>query len=316
MPMRFTTPSLGGRGQQFLEAHHWEVAAAYRRLSADKWFVGTEAVMFDTLPLLGEPMFVKVNSIDVTVTYGVTRRLSLALNIPFSSGSHSRFYADANRHTVSASGLGDVNLIGNFWLRDPLDHANGNLALGLGVKAPTGRHNVMGGFWTATGTSRAAVDQSVQPGDGGWGIMLQTQGFWRIANRTHAYLGGNYLISPRERTEVPFRSTFVAVADVYSARLGIAYGLWPERGVSLSLGGRIDGTPAGDLIGGRDDWYRRPGSITYLEPGMAITRGAGTFRLNIPVRVSQHLGPDRSTARLNGGDLADRLIFVSYSTRF
>jgi hypothetical protein len=316
MPMRFTTPSLGGRGQQFLEAHHWEFAVAYRRLDADKWFIGTKVVTFDTLPLLGQPMFVKVNSIDVTVTYGVTRRLSLALNLPFSSGSHSRFYGDSARHTVSASGLGDVNVLGNFWLRDPLDHPNGNLALGLGVKAPTGRHNVMRGFWTATGTGLAPADQSVQPGDGGWGIMLQTQGFRRLANRTYGYLGGNYLMSPREKTEVPFRSTFVAVTDVYSARLGIAYSLWPEQGVSVSLGGRIDGTPAGDLIGGRDNAYRRPGSITYLEPGLAITRGAGTFRLNIPVRVYQHLGPDRSSARLDGGDLADRLIFASYSTRF
>lgn len=316
MPMRFTTPSLGGRGQQFLEAHHWEFAVAYRRLDADKWFIGTKAVTFDTLPLLGQPMFVEVNSIDVTVTYGVTRRLSLALNIPFSSGSHSRFYGDTARHTVSGSGLGDINLLGNFWLWNPLDHENGNLALGLGVKAPTGRHNVMGGFWTSTGTGRAPVDQSVQPGDGGWGIMLQAQGFRQIANRTYGYLGGNYLVSPREKTEVPFRSTFVAVPDVYSARLGIAYGLWPEQGLSVSLGGRIDGTPAGDIIGGRDNAYRRPGSITYLEPGLAITRGAGTLRLNIPVRVYQHLGPDRSSARLAGGDLADRLIFVSYTARF
>lgn len=315
MPMRFTTPSLGGRGQQYLEAHHWEIGAAYRRLYADKWFIGSQW-MEDSTPLYGQPMYVTVNSVDVTVTYGVTRRLSLALNIPFSSGSHSRFYGDSTRHSVSASGLGDVNLLGNFWLRDPLERASGNLAFGIGVKAPTGKHNVMGGFWTASTTSQAPVDQSVQPGDGGWGIMLEAQGFSKLGTRTYGYLAGNYLVSLREKTEVPFRSTVVAVPDVYSARLGIAYSLWPGQGVSMSLGGRIDGTPAGDLIGGRDDAYRRPGSIFYLEPGLAITRGPGTLRLNVPVRLHQHLGPDRSTARLNGGDLADHLIFVSYSTRF
>jgi hypothetical protein len=314
MPMRFITPSLGGRGQQYVEAHQWEAAVNYRRLYADKWFIGSDWQQ-DSTPLYGEPMYVTVNSIDVTVSYGLTRRFSLALNVPLSTGSHSRFYSDSARHSVSAKGLGDVNLVGNLWLQDPLDHAGGNLALGLGVKFPTGKHNVMGGFWTATGTGQAPVDQSVQPGDGGWAIMLQTQGFLRVATGLYGYVGGNYLVSLREQTEVPFRTAFVAVPDIYSARLGIAYGLWADQGLTVSLGGRIDGTPAGDLVGGRDNAYRRPGSIVYVEPGLALTRGAGTFRLNIPLRVHQALGPDRSSAGLNGGDLASHLLFVSYSMR-
>src|SRR5574341_633347 len=315
MPMRFITPSLGGRGQQYLDAGHWEIGAAYRRLYADKWFIGSEW-MQDSTPLFGEPMYVTVHSIDVTVTYGVTRRFSLALNVPFSTGSHSRFYGDSARHSVSAKGLGDVHLVGNLWFHDPLEHAGGNLALGLGVKVPTGKHNAMGGFWTATGTGQAPSDQSVQPGDGGWAILLQSQGFLRIGTGLYGYVGGNYLVSLREKTEVPFRTTFVAVPDVFSARLGLAYGLWSEQGLTASLGARIDGTTAGDLIGGRGDAYRRPGSLLYLGPGIAWTRGVGTFRFNIPVRVHQALGPDRSSAGLNGGDLADYLVFVSYSTRF
>src|SRR5439155_1341411 len=83
---------------------------------------------------------------------------------------------------------------------------------------------------------------------------------------------------PRESTEVasPIPGTPVvhlAVPDVYSARAGIAYALAPARGISLSLGGRIDGIPQGDLIGGRDNSFRRPGYALYLDPGIALRRG-------------------------------------------
>src|SRR3989449_9905216 len=82
-----------------------------------------------------------------------------------------------------------------------------------------------------------------------------------------------------------FRSTPVvhlAVPDVYSARAGIAYALAPARGISLSLGGRIDGIPQGDLIGGRDNSFRRPGYSLYLDPGIALRRGEGKVRVRWP----------------------------------
>lgn len=317
MPVRFTTPSLGGRGQRHLEARHWELTVAYRRLDADKWFTGTKVNEFDSLPLLGQPMYVKVNSLDFTAAYGLTRKLSLALTVPFSSGSHSRFYGDSARHSVSASGLGDINLVASQWLWDPMDHGNGNLAFGLGVKAPTGTHDEMGPFWGSPTVTTAPKDQSVQTSDGGWGVMLETHGFRRLARGTFGFVSGNYLMSTKESAGVPFRyGTVVAVADVYSARMGVAYAPWDTRDVSFSVGARVDGMTAGDVIGGRDNAYRRPGAIFYAEPGLAVSGAIGTFRLSMPIRVYQNLGPDRSAAKLDGGDLADYLLFASYTRGF
>ena len=59
MPVRFLSPSLGGYSG-FVEARHWEVGAAFRRLSADQWFVGS-AVRESAAPF-GQPLLLGIYS--------------------------------------------------------------------------------------------------------------------------------------------------------------------------------------------------------------------------------------------------------------
>jgi hypothetical protein len=67
------------------------------------------------------------------------------------------------------------------------------------------------------------------------------------------------MLSLREKTEVLFGPSFpgssVSVPDVYHAKLGFAYAAWPEGGLSMSLGSRIDGVPAHDMA---EDGVTRP----------------------------------------------------------
>src|SRR3954463_13341071 len=105
MPVRFTSPGLGGQRQSFLASGEWQIGAAYRHLGADQWFVGT-AVNELAAPF-GKPLYLDINSLDLSVAYGVSRRISVALTLPFSYGTHSRLYADSVRHKVSGLGLGD-----------------------------------------------------------------------------------------------------------------------------------------------------------------------------------------------------------------
>jgi hypothetical protein len=252
MPVRFTTPSLGGQGElqvTDLAAHQWRIALGYRHLHADQLFVGTQL-----LPT-SQPLIINLHSVDVTTTYAVTERWSLSLTVPFLYGMQSRLYADSARHAVTAIGLGDVSLVGSRWLLDP-HNQSGNIAVGLGVKAPTGTHRATDAYFLAGGTSiQYPVDQSIQPGDGGWGVILQLQAYRRAFPNGIAYLTGSYLINPRGLSDVakdPGSTVFWSVPDVYSARLGLAYAVWPEQGVSVSLGGRIDGQPVRNLIGGGD----------------------------------------------------------------
>src|SRR4051794_4135054 len=135
MPVRFLSPSLGGYSG-FAEARHWEVGAAFRRLSADQWFVGPD--VRESAAPFGQPLFLNIYSLDATLTYGFTERLSVTFTVPFSRGTHSRFYADGKRHTVKAAGLGDVSGMANMWLRRPSRQSSGNLAIGLGFKTASG----------------------------------------------------------------------------------------------------------------------------------------------------------------------------------
>src|SRR5439155_16701319 len=116
MPVRFTTPSLGGQGElqvADLAGHQWRIAVGYRHLHADQLFVGTQVVPTN------QPLIINLHSVDVTASYAVTDRLSVSLTIPFVAGVQSRLYPDSARPAVTAFGLGDVSLVGSTWLLDP-----------------------------------------------------------------------------------------------------------------------------------------------------------------------------------------------------
>jgi hypothetical protein len=317
---------LGGQGESKLtdlRAHEWRIAVGYRYLYGNQFFVGDQVTT-----TFGPPIIYHIHSADVTLTYAATDRFTLSLTVPALDGTQSAVRQDSIRHDAHAIGLGDISLVSSGWLWNPETHVKGNVALGVGVKAPTGSNKYSDTFFRANGTSiQYPVDQSIQPGDGGWGVILQMQAFRRLFARAFGYLAGAYLISPRALSDVarppPNNSVYWSVPDVYSGRVGLMYGLLPEQGLSVSLGGRIDGIPYHDLIGGGEAGFRRPGHVVFLDAGVALTRGRSTFTLSTPIRVSGSLA-DSAMVRPNGipnptrasGDLARILIFVSYSRRF
>lgn len=324
MPVRFISPSLGGSSFEGgyggpLRRHGWELDLAYRHLGADRWYVGTD--VRESASPFGQPLFLNIQSVDGSVTYGLTDRVSLTLTLPFSHGTQSRFYADGKRHVVQAAGLGDVSLTGNIWLRNPACHPDSNFSVGFGLKAPSGNNSVLDDFFLANGSvTQSPVDQSIQLGDGGLGIILQAQGFQRLFHRTSGYFYGWYLVTPREKTSVlsPLPGAVLSVPDVYSVRPGVSYALRPERGLSVSLGTRIDGIPVHDIVGGNSG-FRRPGYSLYLDPGVAMARGHGVFTLSVPVRLHQNFKrslADIQAGSTGGGDLARYLILAGYSLRF
>lgn len=318
MPVRFLSPSLGGNSG-FVRARHWELGAALRRLSADQWFVGS-GVRESAAPF-GKPLLLNIYSLDATFTYGVTDRVSVTLTVPFSRGTHSRFYADGKRHTVKAAGLGDTSGIANVWLRRPSSESSGNVALGLGLKTASGNNGVVDNYFLADGAvTKNPVDQSIQLGDGGVGVIFQVQAYRRLAGSASGYLYGWYLLTPREKTAVasPLAGVSLSVPDVYSVRSGISTALSRRHGISASLGPRIDGIPQRDFVGGSNG-FRRPGYSLYLDPGVVVTAGHTTWSVNVPVRVHQDF--QRSLADIErgsagGGDLAKYLVLIGYTVRF
>src|SRR6266446_5457550 len=188
----------------YLQPGQWQAAIGYRWLYSDSPFIGgreqkqTEAAHTQAI---NDSHF-----IDLTASYGLTKRLSLNLTIPFVSSTRSSFtdHSDGARHTMSASGLGDLRLTSTIWLLPPEKHHEGNLALGVGVKAPTGDSKAtdlsyhLDEFGNSS-PSLTFVDQSIQPGDGGWGVVLEAQAFQKLFSRTYAYMNASYLINPQEK---------------------------------------------------------------------------------------------------------------------
>ena len=116
----------------------------------------------------------------------------------------------------------------------------------------------------------------------------------------------------------PPANTEWAVPDLYSARLGLSYQLKQEPALSMSLGGRVDGTTSRDLIGGRTDFYRHAGYTMYVDPGLSYQIGRNQFNLNVPVRVRHNylsLTLSDGTVRPGGGGVSDFVIYAMWSRR-
>jgi hypothetical protein len=320
-PIRFTTPvNLGGQGEAYQRGREWQATLAYRRLVSNEWFVGTEER--SALAPGGEAPVFRIHTFVADVAYALNDRYRLRLSVPVSVGSLTRIWADGLKHEQTATGIGDVSLMGEAWLLEPRKHESGNVSLSVGVKAPTGSHTIGSRFYTATGAVEYPADQTIQPGDGGWALLLQGQAFRQLASRVNAYAFGSYMVSPKSRTDVrqtPASGAFWSVPDVYSARLGGAFLVLPDQGLTMSFGGRVDGIPVHDLLGGGDDaTVKRSSLVVFADPGLSLTRGQGTWTASVPYRL--HVNRQKSlleqrTDGLNAGGFAKYLVFLSYTHR-
>ena len=161
MPLRFTSPSLGGQATTFLRPHEWQAGLAMRRVATNRFFVGTAEN--EAAAPGGQPLRLRLNSADVSISYGLSERTALSLTVPLFYGTGSNFNPDGVRHQVSTSGVGDVNALATLWLAAPSQHSTGNVQVGLGLKAPTGSHTLARDFFAPDGSvSQQPVTQTLQ----------------------------------------------------------------------------------------------------------------------------------------------------------
>lgn len=318
MPLHFTTPSLGGQATTFLQPGQWQVGLSVRRVATNRFWAG--AAENEAAAPFGQPVNLRLNSGDLGVTYAATERTSVSVTVPFSYGTMEFTNLDTNRHQYSNGGIGDISATATMWLAAPTRHPNGNVSVGFGVKAPTGSYHATGAFYGATGVvTETDLHPSIQLGDGGWAIQAQGQAFQQVFARTSVYASGAYSASLREHSDEVWKGLLVDVPDVYSARAGLAFALAPDQGLSVSLGGRIDGTTMRNLFGKRDDNFRDPGYYAYVEPGLAWVSGMNQFTLNVPVRVHAQYDTrvlSDGTLRVGIGGVNDYIIYAGWSRRF
>ena len=289
-----------------LQKGQWQVSGTYRYFESYKHYRGdveqTERVEN------GTQVINTANSIDFNLTYALNNRVSLSLNVPLIHYDRSSLYEhygnskttnpDQLRFHTGAKGIGDVRLAVSYWLFNPEKVMNGNIAVGLGIKAPLGNYNVKDNFHSRLRDGRdsvtlRAVDQSIQLGDGGWGISLEVQAYQRLFNRGMLYFNGFYLSNPKNVNSTLTRGTLTgadpliayhSVADQFAVRLGLNYVLLPKQHISVSFGARVEGIPAHDLVGASEG-FRRPGYIISAEPGITYMKGKTTLLLTVPTAL-------------------------------
>ncbi len=196
MAARHMSPSLGTRDISYLNAGQWEMNLSYRFLHSDDIYIGTDYQ--PQIKAAGSEPRLDVNSFDLSLRYGISQRLSATLTVPLIHSTASTIHPDGIRHSGGpGTMLGDIRVQGSLWLRDPLTHPNGNMAVGLGVKVPSANEASTGTRFTPSGPVKQTLDISQQPGDGGWAIILEAQWFQKAFKNIIDYATGFYLFNPR-----------------------------------------------------------------------------------------------------------------------
>jgi hypothetical protein len=325
-------PVLGVAESSYNGPNRWQVSMNWRHQRSDRHFVGSEEQTERKAE--GSEVINHINIVDLRIRYNATPQWSFTFGIPYFRAARSSGIRDANREIVARSRVesgevGDIVLKADRLLWKPLTHPNGNVSFGLGVKLPTGKDDVedtrlrlVNGKYV---TDVTTVDQSIQPGDGGYGILLDLQGFQRIPRSRFALYGSaSYLINPKETNGVPtFRNNLgeeiMSVADQYVGRVGASYAFKKTKGVGASLGLRLEGVPVEDLIGGSKG-FRRPGYAISIDPGASYSWGPNTLSLGVPVALYRNRTrsvPDRAIPGRHGdAAFADYIIFLGYWRRY
>lgn len=336
-----TSPTNSAGMEYYLPKGKWQATFGYRNFFSHRHFVGDveQDGTGGTPDRSKNPVENHVNLPELDVSYAFSDRLSASVNVPFGimQRRNPPRAATATSPAIPAvytdsKGLGDINVLGRFWVASPTHSSHQNLSIGLGVKLPTGDDAVSGDFVkVVNGTIQPwihPVDQSIQLGDGGYGIITELQAFKTFGSVT-AYVTGGYLFNPKVTNGVETgrgdpNEAIMSVADQFAARIGANVPLKFVKGLSVGLGGRLEGVPASDVIGGSEG-FRRPGYSIGIEPSMSYAWGKNSFAFGFPYLVYRNRTQSyadelatEATGKYSQGDaaFADYVFIVGFSRRF
>lgn len=323
---------MSGASARHLHAGQWRYSQGLRYWNSNRHFV--EAVEQHERALEHSEVINTIGLADVGLSYGLTERLGLQVTLPLQAARRSMPVRDAARVTVDrdvhqALGQGDLSVGLRGWVVEPAPDQPANLEVGLGLKLPTGATSIKGTRRTldaATGTFRAAeqnVDQSIMPGDGTVGALVQLAGYWDLPLGVNGYLDGAYLVTPVDDTGIATgrsrpSEAFMSASDQYLLRLGAGVGIPAVPGLGVSLGGRWDGVPVRDLVG-TSEHFRRPGYTIALDPGVSYAWDRHVLTLNVPwalYRTRLVSVTDLRDGTRGDAAFADYMVSVGYTVTF
>lgn len=321
-PNSFTNSSLMSKG--------WQMSTSYRYFESWRHYNGTEEQVQRAEQKT--QVFNWTNQLNLALTYNLNKQHGFTFTLPWTYNTRSSLYEHGNRgrYSTRSSGIGDVRIQYNRWLWHPDSTSNGNLMVSAGIKLPTGNFRSMDFFYNE-GTDTIPntptnpwgqyqpVDQSIQLGDGGFGLTLEIQAYKRLVGDLHGYVNGFYLLNPMEANgTLTNRSRanemICSVPDQYMARAGLNYTVTKKYGLNVFCGGRLEGIPAKDLVGGSEG-FRRPGYVVSVEPGVDWMRGRHDINVNVPIALVRNRTqsvPDMERSEETGTFVRGDAAFADY----
>lgn len=224
----------------------------------------------------------RIYTLNISALLLLDKGWSLAFSIPVSANSrtNNRDHGGPNtpKYTTRSFGSGDIRLVAYKWLFNPTANSKWNIQPGLGIKFPTGDYKYQDYFVRKDSGILAPVDQAIQLGDGGTGIITELSAFYSIIRPLNIFFQGYYLINPREQngvsnlkgknatpTEIKNYTTVMSVPDQYSLRGGVNY---QYQNLVLTAAIKYEKVPVNDLIGGNKG-FRRAATVSSVEPGVS-----------------------------------------------
>ncbi|WP_111670902.1 transporter [Algoriphagus litoralis] len=318
-----------GQGN-LLQKGEWNISANYRQFKSFRHFRGSHE---EPERLENETEVINWSyGLDLNISYSFSDRLYGLISLPFAYNERSSLYEHGRteRHITYSGGFSDMRIGAGYWLLSGEKAQKGNLAFGLGVKLPTGDYAATSTFYNVGPNGEPEVrpvDQSIQLGDGGVGLVLDAQGIRSVGKSTFLYYSGFYMFNPKntngtETNRSRENEAIMSVADQFGFRAGVFQNIPKIHGLGVLLGGRAEGVPVRDIIG-NSEGFRRPGYVISIEPGVSYMIGSMTATVNVPVPLYrnrtqsltdiENTTPDREVH----GDaaFADYLINVSLAWR-
>lgn len=315
----------GVAGTSLLNPKSWEFALGFRYGKSFRHYVGTEEQ--PDREEEGSQVINRVAIADFGMTYAFDDRNTITIALPYIVAERSQLVADLGvRNETSARGIGDLTVTGRRWMLNPEKCPTANIRLGLGIKLPSGKPNEVDTFQFENEDGEAdqevrTVDQSIQLGDGGLGVLVDLYAF-KTFGRFSPYIAGTYLSNPTNTNGVRTWRTRpgeqeMSCADQYVGLLGVQYATPWVDGLAVGLGGRIEGVPVYDLIGGSDG-FRRPGYAVFVEPSISYGAPRNTFTLSVPITVQanrQQSVPDKDNDRHGDAAFPDWVLLFGWTHR-
>jgi hypothetical protein len=313
----------------FLQPGHFQLTIGERHQFSYQHFVGD--VYQEYRAQLHNQVENRINIVTADLMYQWTPRISFEINTPFLFASRKTQNSPIK---YEAQGIGDTILAANAWVLNPKKAHRGNASLGIGLLLPTGNDSVQNTVNTNTTGSgptvevTAPVDYSIQPGNGGYGMLMQWQGFRAVGNHLIFYTDGDYIASQGDTNGVARGATqstttplnnFVARSDQYLLEAGVSVPIQQVRGLAVIFGPRYEGVPARNLFPNSNDGFRRAGFAVSAGPGLQYGRGSNILSGSVFKAVHRDRTtsvPDEVYGTHGDAAFAQYVWLASYTHRF